>query len=188
MQLKVIKADGSIEDYLHTKVIGAINHALAGAGEADMSTIERLAEVVTYYLYQQRARPYVTSNEIFSIIKVVLTSTGYESAALELSRYHFERQVKRRRIKVVIVDINELSDAKRFVCDREQLVNMQWDKSIIVKKLVTGHGICRQNARMIASMVEEKVLVMGISIISTSLIRQFVLHYTASVSRAQEQL
>ncbi len=29
MQLKVIKSDGSIEEYLHTKVIGTFGNALA---------------------------------------------------------------------------------------------------------------------------------------------------------------
>ena len=42
MQLKVIKADGSSEQYLHTKVIGAVSNALA---QADYSDI-RLAELL----------------------------------------------------------------------------------------------------------------------------------------------
>ena len=35
-QLKVIKADGSVEEYLHTKVMGSINNAL---GEIDQPNI-----------------------------------------------------------------------------------------------------------------------------------------------------
>ena len=54
MQLKVRKEDGSVEEYLHTKVMGAISNALASAGEADIFVAEQLAEVVTYYLYQQQ--------------------------------------------------------------------------------------------------------------------------------------
>ena len=54
MQLKVRKEDGSIEEYLHTKVMGTISNALATVGEADIFVAEQLAEVVTYYLYQQQ--------------------------------------------------------------------------------------------------------------------------------------
>ena len=76
-QLKIIKADGSAEEYLHTKVIGAINNALGGIDEPDIYMAEQFAEVVTYYLYHQQNCRSVTSREIFSIIKAVLTTTGY---------------------------------------------------------------------------------------------------------------
>jgi len=36
-QLKVIKADGSIEEYLHTKVMGTLNNAL---GEIEQANID----------------------------------------------------------------------------------------------------------------------------------------------------
>jgi len=36
MQIKVIKADGAAEEYLHTKVIGTINNALGRIDQADM--------------------------------------------------------------------------------------------------------------------------------------------------------
>lgn len=52
-QLQVTKADGTIEEYMHTKVIGTINNALAAAGRPDMAMAEDLAEVVTYYLYRK---------------------------------------------------------------------------------------------------------------------------------------
>ena len=71
-QLKVIKADGSIEEYLHTKVMGTINNAL---GEVDLENIdiaEEFAEVVTFFLYNQYNRRIVTSGDIFSMVKVVL--------------------------------------------------------------------------------------------------------------------
>lgn len=188
MQLKVIKADGAVEEYLHTKVIGTINNALGRIGQADMCIAEELAEVVTYYLYHRQDQHNVTSNEVFSVIKAVLTATGYEEAALALSEHHCERKLKRCRIEVVSVDMRELADAE-LLSGAEQLANRsRWDKARIVKDLVTKHGIPQQTARTIASMVEEKVFNMGITLVPASLIKQLVLGDAAAVLRAQRQL
>lgn len=95
-ELKVIKADGSIEDYLYTKVLGAISNAMAGAGQLDILTAEQLADAVTYFLYQDDKRHKVSSGEILSIIEATLDATGYEQVAAALSNYHYERRLKAR--------------------------------------------------------------------------------------------
>ena len=114
-QLRIIKADGSVEEYLHTKVIGTINNALGRIDEPDIYMAEQFAEVVTYYLYHQQNCRSVTSREIFSIIKAVLTTTGYEDAAVALSEHYFERMLRRSRVEVVSIDIRELNDAELLV-------------------------------------------------------------------------
>lgn len=187
-QLKVIKADGSVEGYLHTKIIGAISNALAQTGEADICAAEQLAEAVTYFLYHQRRGRRATSSEIFSIVKAVLTSTGYEDAAIAISEYHFERQLKRSRIDVVSVDVRELADAGMLAKTEESAGRSRWDKSRIVADLVTKHKLGRQTARMIAAMVEEKILNMGSTLVPAGLIKQLVLGDAAAVLRAQRQL
>ena len=187
-QLKVIKTDGSIEEYLHTKVIGTINNALAGVDQADICIAEELAEAVTYFLYHKEKRRSVTSGEIFSIVKAVLAATSYGEAAVALSEYHFDRKLKRSRIEVVSVDIQELADAK-LLCKPEQSCDRsRWDKSRIVKELVTRHNVGQQTARTIASMVEEKIVNMGTTLVPASLIKQLVLSDTAAVLRAERQL
>jgi transcriptional regulator NrdR family protein len=187
-QLKVIKADGSVEQYLHTKVIGAISNALGGIGQPDICVAEQLADVVTYFLYHTQNRRAVTTNEIFSIIKVVLTTTGHEQAAIAMSEHHFERKLRRCRVEVISVDIQELADVELLAGDVESGVRFRWDKSRIVNDLVTKHNFSRQTARMIASMVEEKIFSMGVTLVPASLIKQLVLGDTASVLRAQRQL
>jgi transcriptional regulator NrdR family protein len=188
MQLRVVKADGSIEEYLHTKVIGTISNALSRIGQADMDVAEQLAEVVTYYLYHRQKPLVVASNEIFSIVEAVLTATGYEEAAVVLSEHHFERKLKRSRIEVICVDIEQMSDVN-VLGNAEQSDNrFRWDKSRIVEDLQTKHNICRQAARTIASMVEEKVFGMGITLVPVSLIKQLVLGDAAAVLRAERQL
>jgi transcriptional regulator NrdR family protein len=187
-QLKVIKEDGSTEEYLHTKVIGAISNALASIGQTDVYMAEQLAEVVTYFLYHKEDRRGVTSSEIFSIIKAVLTATRLDDAAVALSEHHFERKLKRSRIQVVSIDIQELTDAELLARSEELEGRSRWDKSRIVRDLVARHGISQQTARMIASMVEEKIFNMGITLVPVSLIKQLVLGDAAAVLRAEQQL
>jgi transcriptional regulator NrdR family protein len=187
-QLKIIKADGSVEEYLHTKVIGTINNALGRIDEPDIYMAEQFAEVVTYYLYHQQNCRSVTSREIFSIVKAVLTTTGYEDAAAALSEHYYERMLKRSRIEVVEIDIRELDDAELFVRNGEFDGSCRWDKSRIINHLVTKHELCRQTARMVASMVEEKIFNMGITRVPASLIKQLVLGDAATVLQAQQQL
>jgi hypothetical protein len=50
------------------------------------------------------------------------------------------------------------------------------------------YDLCRQTARMIAGMVEEKIFGMGITLVPSSLVKQLVLGDAAAVLRAQEQL
>lgn len=187
-QLRVIKADGTAEEYLHTKVMATINNALGRIGRADADMAEQFAEVVTYYLYHQQNTRSVTSSEVLSIIKVVLATTGYEKAAVALSEHHFERKLKRSRIEVVSVDIRELADAEFLIGAEETVCRSRWDKSIIVEDLIAEHDLDRQTARLIAGMVEERVFNMGITRVPSSLIRQLVLGDAAAVLHAQEQL
>jgi len=187
-QLKVIKADGSIEEYLHTKVMGTINNALGEVDLANIDIAEEFAEVVTFFLYNQYNRRTVTSGDIFSMIKVVLAATGYEDAAVALSEHHFERKLKRSRIEVATIDVQDLTDAELLAGAGASSGRSRWDKSRIVADLVNRHGINGQTARMIAAMVEEKVFNLGMTLVPSSLIKQLVLGDTATVLQAQRQL
>jgi len=187
-QLKVIKEDGTVEEYLHTKVMGTLSNAMASAGQADMYVAEQLAEVVTYFLYHRQGNRDATSSEIFSMIKAVLTATQYDDAAIALTENHFQRRLKRSRIQVVPIDIQQLTDAELLTRSEEIDGKSRWDKSRIVRDLVTEHDIRRQTARTIASMVEEKIFRMGMTIVPGSLIKQLVLGDAAAILRAQQQL
>jgi len=187
MRLDVVKADGSVEDYLHTKVLGTISNAFSLVGLADMAVAEELSEVVTYFVYKRDGEGTVSSNEIFSMIKVVLDSTGYGDAAIALAEHHHQRRLKRSRTEVVSIDVNGLTDAQLCIF-AEQPLKSRWDKSRIVEGLVGREGLDSRTARTIASMVEEKVLGMGVNLVSSSLVKQLVLAETAAVIRAQQQL
>ncbi len=188
MQLKVIKADGSVEEYFHTKVVGAINNALAESDQPDVFIAEHLADAVTFFLYRSQNRYTVTSGVILSIIKAVLDETGYEDSALALTEHHLRRKIKRSRIEVLHIDVQNIADIGSFYGTDESIPKSRWDKSKIVDWLVKKHQIPRHTARMTASMTEEKILAMGVSLVSTGLIKQLVLADAALVMRAHQQL
>jgi len=139
-QLRVIKADGTGEAYLHTKVIGAVNNALSATGQADMALAEELAEVVTFYLYNQDGKRKVTSNEIFSMIKAVLASTGHEEAAAALSEHAYERRLKRARTEVLAIDVQDYPDMERLFQANPLPPRTRWDKARIVHDLTAKSG------------------------------------------------
>ena len=174
MKLAVIKADGSREEYFHTKVVGTIANALGSAGRPDIHTAQELAKAVTFFLYQNYSPRAVNSGEIFSIIQAVLAGAGFEDAAVALTEHHFQRKLRRSRVEVAA------SNASSARC--------RWDKSRIVEDLVAAEHLDRPTARIIASMVEEKVLNMGMSLVSSALVKQLVLSDAAAVIYAQQQL
>ena len=177
-QLKVVKSDGSIEEYMHTKVIGAFSNALAAVDEPSVFAAEQLAEVITFYIYEREDSHIVSSDEIHLMMQSVLTATGYEHAALALKEHRLSRNIKRKRIEVI-------NNGER----EDGCVDMvlQWDKSQIVNSLIEGN-IDRHVARAIASNVEERVLRMGMTRVPCSLIKQLVAVDTDLMLQAEGQL
>jgi len=187
-QLRVVKSDGSTEVYLHTKVLGAINNALAAAGQPDMTLTEHLAEVVTFHLYDQTDRHSISSGEIFSTIKAVLVATGCEEAAAALTEHALERRLRRSRTEVLDVDVQDFADLRQLCRGDRPPRRMPWNKTEIVEDLTDQCGLPPQTARAIASMVEERIFGMGMTAVTRSLIKQLVLGETAAVLHAEQQL
>ena len=187
-QLHVIKADGTREAYLHTKVIGTINQALTAVGQADMIFAEDLAEVVTFYLYKKWRRRTVDSGEVYAMIKAILASTGQEEAALALSQHTLKRRMMRARTEVIAMDTYELADAEKLHEMDPSIARTPWDKAHIVEDLTTRQGLSRHTARAVASAVEERILRMEMTALPLSLIKQLVLGETAALLRAEREL
>jgi len=187
-QLRVVKADGSTEAYLHTKVLGAINNALAAAGQADMTLAEHLAEVVTFHLYQEAHRRSISSSEIFAMIKAVLVATGHQEAAVVLTEHALERRLRRSRTEVIDVDVQDFADLGQLREAPYPAARMPWDKTRIVHDLTTRSHLPRQIARAIASLVEERAFRLGMTMVPRSLIKQLVLGETAAVLHAEQEL
>jgi hypothetical protein len=191
-KLTVVKADGTREEYFHTKVIGTIANALGSAGQPDIHAAQEIAEAVTFFLYRMSqpgaSQGNISAHEILSVIKTVLADTGFEEAAMAVSEHHFERKLKRCRVEVARGQLDGLSDAEELYNDHSGETISKWEKSRVVEYLVAKHRLHRQTARAVASMVEEKVFNLGLPVIPAGLVKQLVLNDAAAVIRAQQQL
>ena len=172
MKIRVLKADGTAEPYLHTKVLGTFHNALTLAEHWDLPAAEQMAEAVTFYLYRTGHSSNISSDRIHLMVQSVLSSAGFPDAAAELNQYRLNRRLLRRRLEVV---------------SSRQEVN-GWSKSRVAKDLVGQVQTDRLTARAIAGAVEEKVLRMGLTRVHTSLLRELVRQDTQAILQAEKQL
>lgn len=177
MQIRVIKADGQAEPYLHTKVLGTFHHALGMAGDAPLFAAEQMAEAVTFYLYRHQATGAIAADEIHLMVESVLTATGFAHAAEALNRYRLMRRLKRRRIEVI-------GDAGK----EGERIPSEWSKSRLAESLVRTHQIDALTARAIAGAIEEKVIGMNVTRLRKSLLRQLIVGDLESFLEARRQL
>jgi hypothetical protein len=122
------------------------------------------------------------------MIKAVLTSTGYEAAAVALGEHTLERRLRRARTEVLAIDVQDFHDVERLNRMRQPAERMPWDKGQIVVDLTAESGMPRQTARAVAAMVEERIFNMRMTVVPRSLIKQLVLGEAAAMLRAQKQL
>ena len=170
MRIRITKADGSTESYLHTKVLGSLHRAMAAVQSDCLETAQMLADAVTYFLYRRCKDETLTTDQIHQMILTVLQGADFAAAAEALTAYRLNRRLQRRRISVT---------------DSEQLA---WDKGLIVQDLIEHYCIERPLARAIAGLVEEKILRMGAAHIRKGLIRHLVMTDTEDLLEAHHAL
>lgn len=174
MQLRVIKTDGTTEEYMYTKVLGTFNHAMDDVHRTNIFAAEQFAEAVTYHLYHNNDSPTVKSSSIADLAVNVLEQTDYAGAANALKDHRMRRKVQRTRIEV-------LSDEQNNRISR-------WNKSLIVKNLTQKYGLSQNIARAIASSVEEKILKLEMTHVHKNLIEQIVIAETNIMVCAEKEL
>jgi hypothetical protein len=182
MQLMVEKRDGSLEVYLHTKVMGSLASALSEVGHYQEGLPEHLAEAVTTFLRRQYGCGPVHSDEIGSMIEVALFETDHPDAAAALNEHRIRRQVQRDRIEMI-----HLIREKGEIVE-EETGRQNWEKGAIVKTLERDYDLPVHLARAIAGVVEEKVLRLGVRTIPTSLVRELMVYELWLMNKADQEL
>jgi hypothetical protein len=175
MQLRVIKADGTEEEYFHTKVIATLVNAFAAPNENNTSTAQQLADAVTFYLYNKNGSDKITSSEILSIIKAVLVSTGFSNAAEFLTEHQQRRNLSRMRVKVIKTDMKNLSVSTPLLLIDRFGPDEHWN-------------LDPATARTVASLVEEKILDSGFRFVPTGFIKFLTLWQAQVILSAARQI
>lgn len=189
MQLRVEKSDGTFEVYLHTKVMGALGAGLSESGSYDPKLVEELAEAVTMFVRRYYMGRAVASDELHSMIEVVLCDTGYEKAALVLHENRIRRQIRRSRTEVIhLYPTNSRTFLGKDDLESVQRFTQPWNKSVIVTDLEGESELPYEVARAVAGSVEEKVLGMGCRTVTSSLVRELVGNELLAMRMAQRAL
>jgi hypothetical protein len=188
MQLRVIKADSTEEEYLHTKVIATFVNAFAVPAEKNTSIAQQLAEAVTFYLYNARGSSKIASSEVLSIIKAVLCSTGFDTAAEILTEHQQRRNLLRMRVRVIKADMDNLSASSPLLQIDRFGPDEHWNKSKITNNLIKKYNLDTVTARTVASIVEEKILDSGFRLVPTGFIRFLALWQMQVILSAQQQI
>ncbi|MBW2472334.1 MAG: hypothetical protein JRE18_09665 [Deltaproteobacteria bacterium] len=170
MQIWVTKSDGTIEPYLHTKVLGTLHRAMTEVQAEGLETAQMLSDAVTYFLYQHGSSGTLTTDQIHHMIITVLEGASCHAAAQCLNAHRLQRRLQRRRIEVI--------DSKEPI----------WTKSCIVQDLIEQYQIEQPLARAVAGSVEEKVLRMGATRVRKGMIRHMVLTDVEDLMDAHRQL
>lgn len=172
VQLSVIKNDGSIEQYLHTKVLGTINRALDDVEQTNIIAAEQFAEAVTFHLYHNSDSSNIKSEDVHHLVIKALTETGYQQAAIALGDHRKHRKITRSRIEV-------LHSTGRI---------NRWNKSLIVRKLTGKCQLEQPLARAVATSVEEKVLNLNMTRVNHNLVGLLVVAETEIMLKAEKEL
>ena len=184
MKLKIIKRDGNSESYIYTKILRTLCGCLEQQQEG-ISTAEQIADAFTFYLYS-RDDNVVTTSEIHTMLKIVLSEAGFEKAAEKLHEHHYLRAMKRNRIKVIAAKVEDINDAKIF-CEIKQFgLHQRWEKYTLIQWLQQKCKLDNIEARAVASTVEEKILNTDISAVTTHFIKELALIEVASLQQAQQ--
>ena len=174
MQLRVIKTDGTTEEYMHTKVFGTFSHAMDDVQKTNIFAAEQFAEAVTFHLYHNNDSPTIKSSTIGDMAINVLEQTDYADAANALNNHRMRRKIQRARIEVLH--------------DEQYNTISRWNKSRIVKNLTQKYGLGQNIARAIASSVEEKILKLEMTHVHQNLIEQIVIAETNIMVCAEKEL
>ncbi len=138
--VRVLKRDGSVEDFDRPKLAGAMWRAMRVAG-GDYRDAEELARAVGVYLHQSGCQC-VSSAAVLEMTIKVLRRVGLKPAAETMELYHSRRAIRRRRIRVE-------HPGGRVT---------GWDKSWLAKFACRSWGLLPATGRIVAALVEADLL------------------------------
>ena len=176
---QVRKRDGRIMPFDAAKIADAVFKAAQAVGGEDRFIAEELAGAVCDYLnrHYEGEGEVPGIEDIQDMVEKVLIETGHAKTAKAYILYRDRRSQARRRTQVR----KEARERSGNTTDLALLVDtgakdalVPWDKGRIAGALEEEAHLDPRTARKVASAVEERVLVSGLTRISTSLVRELV--------------
>ena len=154
----IAKRDGPDERFNSAKLSSSIARAGADINVRDIRLARELASAVSLFIGPQMAGSQLNSIQLQSMTEQVLTETGHTNIAMSYTLYHQRRHRLREQLRVE---------------DRWGQPSV-WNKTRIACYLTGHHHLESSTGRMVASMVEKRIMAAGFERITQRLIREIV--------------
>lgn len=154
------KCDGSLERFEFVKLRRGLAAAMRDCGYG-VHLADALAQAVTIHLRDWREKRPPSSEYIFRCVQTVLDETGLEEVARHLAAQRRYRACRRRGL--LVLDSRHPSRAAT-----------PWRKGMVASTLQRRHKLGRKTARILAGQIEERVLSLNYSVISSALLAELI--------------
>jgi hypothetical protein len=154
------KCDGSLERFEFHKLRRGVAVAMRDCGYEERLA-DAIAQAVSLHLRDWRQDRPPSSEYIFRCVRTVLDETGLQEVAQRLMTYRRQRACRRRSLFV-------------FDSRHPDLAAKPWRKSAVVGTLQRRHRLSRMAARILAGQIEERVLSLDYSVISSALVAELI--------------
>jgi hypothetical protein len=139
-KVRVLKRDGSAEDFSRRKLAASMWRAMKGTC-GEFRDAAELARAVEIYLVRRRCLC-TSSAAVLEMTMKVLRRVGLLAAADAMDRHHTWREIRRKRLRIE-------HDAGRLT---------RWDKSWLAKFICRSWDVLPATGRIVAGMLEEELL------------------------------
>ncbi len=178
IKIKVIKSTGQFQDFDKNKIVGAIIKSRSKK-TLPIEKIEEIADSIEAEILSKNVFEIPSKNigeMILSRLKVA-DPVAYIRFASVFRGYtdvsSFENDIKELKVKRIINSSGDTTDLYLQVTNNSEEVD-DWDTEKIVQALTKETTLSEWQARDIAKGVERKLRKSGLSIVSTTLIREIV--------------
>ncbi|HER24172.1 MAG TPA: anaerobic ribonucleoside-triphosphate reductase [Candidatus Atribacteria bacterium] len=170
------KREGQLVDFDKKKITGAIFSAMLTAGEEDKTVSEKIADQVIIKLEKKFENKVPQVEEVQDIVEETLIQEGMVKVAKAYILYRDKRRRIRESLKVrkKIKNHKNMTDLSLLVSTPTSETISPWGRQKIIQALVKEAELPLNVSVKIAKAVENKIVDLNLSEISTSLIRELV--------------
>lgn len=161
---KIRKRDGALVSFDERKLERSILRAARHAGQDNPQLARDLAAVVSTYIGEHYQSKTATSQDLRSMVHKVLNDTGYPEVAKSYQSFAKARPSPAPDLfpqELVVIDATTRDEVSR------------WDKERIHRALVADQ-VGEPEASQIADAVEQTILTLKLSRLSTTLVRELI--------------
>jgi len=176
MTKTIKKREGQLVEFDKKKIIEAIFAAMLVAGEKNKTISEKVTDQVIVKLEKRFKDKVPHVEEVQDVVEEVLIREGMVKVAKAYILYRDKRSRVRESLKVrkKVENHKSTTDLSLLVSTPTSENIFPWDRKKIVQALVKEAELSLNVSTKIAKAVEKKLFDLGLSEISTSLIRELV--------------